>query len=380
VTRIVTFTPSSVVPQGADDAVVYSSGALEAFGTDDTPAGWPTRGRLIAIEVELTVTSQFNSNRLVQVVVARPDTLDPIVGSTSDASGVWSGWQGEIREYRTSGVDGYFLDKFGGWLTDHLSFGPEASIIFGRNRVNVFDHPVDDEFDIEFRVRLADWDAANGRTISSTSGTAFLRPLIRCDTDGLHVRVGNNGAARATCPWGDLDVVDGEWRWLRVSYDPSNELRYWHSDDGTSWTLANTYTLSNEDTTTTTGLLRIGNGGDASGVDQAGLDGDLSHYSYANSTGVVQTLSLDAMTAQSDRTWTPDVGSDLNGEWSSGEVTARVKGATIPDTKRLRFEADTAYPITDVRLIVDAQIGELTVDEIQLEYIDRARRSLGLRR
>ena len=40
-----TFTPGTVVPQGSDGAVVYSSGTLDSFGTDDTPVGLTFEGQ-----------------------------------------------------------------------------------------------------------------------------------------------------------------------------------------------------------------------------------------------------------------------------------------------------------------------------------------------
>ena len=120
------FTPGSVVPQGADGCVVYSNSPdLDlTFGTDDTPTGWPSLGcKITAVEVELTVTSQFTANGQVQVVVTLPNALAPLPGAVSDASGTWSGWDGGTGQYRSSTADAYYLDKFGGWVTDYITWG-----------------------------------------------------------------------------------------------------------------------------------------------------------------------------------------------------------------------------------------------------------------
>ena len=384
-TRIVTFTPGSVVPQGDDDAVVYSSGALEAFGTDDTPAGWPTRGRLIAIEVEVTATSQFNANRQVQLVVAPPATRGgPIVGSTSNASGTWSGWQGEIRRYRVTDVDGYSLDKFGGWLTDHISFNTSA---IASNRLTTPDPTTGGGSDIDIRVRCRrdPWVQAgsDGTIAGQWTGGNQGRWQFGITEDDIEVRLGANISQSFLFPLGDFDLTDGEWVWLRFTYNDTDRLTVYDSVDGNTWNQRGT----NATTDLTSSLrntdpqVRVGNQSNAADGGREGFNGDISHFDAYNGTTLWQTLTLDAMTAQNDLTWTPDVGADWTAGWDSAQAADKVNGSTIPDTKRVRFEPDTAYPITDVRLIVDAQIGELTVDEIQLEYIDRrVRRALGLRR
>ena len=61
-------------------------------------------------------------------------------------------------------------------------------------------------------------------------------------------------------------------------------------------------------------------------------------------------------------------------------VSARAYGATIPETKRVRLDLESPVATDDWRLIIDAQVGEVTVDEILLEWADAASRQIGLGR
>lgn len=365
----VTFTPGNTVGASHDQPAVYSSSASldTGFGTNRTPAGWPATGALIkAVEVELTVTSQFTADGEVQVGVFAPDDLDPLPGATSDASAAFSGWTGEVREYVSGFADAYWLDKFGGWRTDYVSVGSSST---SSNDLSTPDTSALHVGGIDLRARLrsADWDQSTSdrRTIASRwTGGGQGSWLWAMDGTNAYVRVARTGGGgsfdyQANCAISTLGLTDGQWADLRVTYDNTNRLR-WYSGG----TLVQTDTLSGMTTIESgTADLRIGNNRNAGGQSAAGFNGDISFFEMRDSSGtVLQTLNLDRMSSSGDTAWTPEVG----GDWfKGGGFTAT--GSTIASTKRVRIDLEAPCPVNDFRLIVDAQTGALTVDEIVLE-------------
>ncbi len=358
------FTPGTVVPQGSDGAVVYSSGALDSFGTDETPVDWPTTGAKIkAIEVELTSTTPgFTQNGQVQVAVTRPDGLSPLPGATSDASASYSGASGFVNTYRTSLADCFYLSKFGGWLTDYTS--PTASIGTSNTLQLGIIPAFGQDWDIRFEVRRASWSTSTANTVSGTGTT----PLIRCDAAGLYVALDPWYFPYATTvPWATLGAVNGDWLTVRVTFDLTNRLRVWIPSGG-GWTLVQSAALTGYTETATkwgAWYARLGNGQNASGIGQIGLDGDLRSYVIRDPSTIIMDLGLDRMPTSTSYSWATTGGT---ASWFGlSPIPPRVTGSTVPATVRVRADLETPCLAEDLRLIVDAQTGALTVDEILLE-------------
>lgn len=376
------FTPGSVVPQGADDCVVYSNSPdLDGFGTDETPPGWPALScKITAVEVELTVTSQFTANGQVQVVVTPPNALAPLPGAVSDASGTWSGWDGGTGQYRSSTADAYYLNKFGGWLTDYISF---ASSIATSARIESTSAvtPVPG-FDIRFRGRQADVAKGTRSVAIAAADTLSLGQMFGIGLypvvsgGGVYVRF-TGGVGVRVAPWTSVTPpVNNQWASWRATHDGTT-LRVYQDPTGdpnlNTWTLAWSQAVTASQTVPS--LINFG----ATNTLQ-GFDGDLSHIQIRDGAGtMVHEFSLDAMDASADTGWSSPYNS-VSRDASGNTCT----GATIPATKRVRVDLDTPCPLADFRLIVDAQTGALTVDEILLEaeceppVTRRRRRGLGL--
>jgi hypothetical protein len=368
----VTFTPGNTVGASHDQPAVYSSSASldTGFGTNRTPAGWPATGALIkAVEIELTVTSQFTADGEVQVAVADPASLNPLTGATSDASGTWTGWDGGVGTYRTSSIDAYYLDKFGGWRTDYLTWSGSSATSNGVSTGNAVALQVT-EIDLRARVRCADWDASTGdrRTIAarySGGGTgSWIWGLSGSNVQLLLHRTGlpNDYEFVASCAHSTLGLVDGQWADMRVTYDNVNRVR-WYDVNGA---LVQTDAVGDmTDIMAGSAPLWLGNNRNAGGRSAGGLLGDIEWFEMRDGSGnLVQTLTLDGMDSSTDTGWTPTVG----GGWFR-DTGVTVTGSTIPATKRVRIDLDTPCAVEDFRLIVDAQTGALTVDEIILEAL-----------
>lgn len=362
-----TFTPGSVVPQGSDGAVVYSSGALDSFGTDDTPPDWPTTGAKIkAIEVEVTATDEFTADGQIQTVVCQPGNLTaPISGATSDASGTWSGWDGAVGQYRSSGVDAYYWNKIGGWRTEYTS--PTASISTS-NTLQVGVIPAfGQDWAIEFEARRSSWSTSNYNTITG-SGTV---PLIAATSTGLWIRLAGTYAAWApTISWAALGAVDGQWLKCRITYSTASRLNV-YVDNGAGWTLVATPNIDTPATYTETATkwgawyVRVGNGQNSSGLPQIGWDGDIRSVLIYSASTLIMDMGLDRMPTSTSYSWATTGGT---ASWFGlAPSPPPVTGASIPATQRVRWVADTPFPVEDVRLIVDAHTGALTVDEILIE-------------
>lgn len=378
-----TYTPGSAVPQGPDQCVVYSgSSVLDGFGTDETPPGWPAPVcKITAVEVELTSTSpEFTANGQSQIVMCRPNALSPLPGSPPySASGTFTGADGGVATYRSSTAGCWSLDKFGGWLTDYLTWSGSSATSNDVSTGNAVALQVT-EIDLRARVRCADWDASTGdrRTIAarySGGGTgSWIWGLSGSNVQLLLHRTGlpNDYEFVASCAHSTLGLVDGQWADMRVTYDNVNRVR-WYDVNGA---LVQTDAVGDmTDIMAGSAPLRLGNNRNAGGRSAGGLLGDIEWFEMRDGSGnLVQTLTLDGMDSSTDTGWTPTVG----GGWFR-DTGVTVTGSMIPATKRVRIDLDTPCAVEDFRLIVDAQTGALTVDEILLEaacfggiYVDGA--------
>ena len=337
---------------------MYSSGALDSFGTDDTPIDWPTTGAKIkAIEVEVTATDAFTGDGQIQTVVCQPGNLTaPISGSTSDASGTWSGWQGVVGTYRTSGVDAFYFNKIGGWRTEYLSFGTSGGTAVRLESTSTATPT--SGLDIRARCRKSDWD--DGYGVLCSTGTALGQYFTRVQFTAGDVRfTPHNSDGIATAPWSAFSETDGQWHAFRFVHDGTDAYFYENSagDAEGPWTLVHTAALASTDGPSTS--LHIG----ATNVNGSGFNGDVSDLEVRDGSGaLIHSLNLDAMDAAADTGWSSATNSIYRD--ASGNTAT---GATIPATKRVRVDLDTPCPLADFRLIVDAQTGALTVDEILLE-------------
>ena len=380
------FTPGSVVPQGADDCVVYSNSPdLDGFGTDETPPGWPALScKITAVEVELTVTSQFTANGQVQVVVTPPNALAPLPGAVSDASGTWSGWDGGTGQYRSSTADAYYLDKFGGWVTDYITWGSGGAT--GTWLTSTSTATPGTGIDIRVRCRRANWTSnadASQVTHICTTGTALGRfnghvSMYSGAVNFIMLNIPGTSVTGVTAPAAAFSYTNGQWHNFRITYDGVTARFYEDAtaDEGLgSWTLVHSAAMTAQQTMPTTDW-RIG----ATNANNSGFNGDISHLVALDGAGQsIHDLALGGMDAALDSGW-----SGTSNTISRSPTFNTAVGATVPATKRVRVDLDTPCPLADFRLIVDAQTGALTVDEILLEaeceppVTRRRRRGLGL--
>ncbi|MEZ5350968.1 MAG: hypothetical protein R2714_17485 [Microthrixaceae bacterium] len=271
---------------------------------------------------------------------------------------------GEVRGYRSGDTDAFYLDKFGGWRTEYLTFNDTGS---ATNKLEAAYTGLDvGEMDLRARVRQSDWDSQTAAVIAARWTGGGQGSWI-WDLNGSDMRFRMKSSTvdyLNTVAISTLGLTDGEWAWVRVTWSSADRLRWWTSADGSSWTLKETDTAGGA-TTIDAGSadLRIGNNQSAGGVTANGFGGDIADFEMRNGSGtVIQTLSLDIMDAQADTGWTPETGNAIA---RGTAVTAT--GDTISATARVRLDLEEPVAMDDWRLIVDAQTGELTVDEIVLE-------------
>ena len=360
-----TFTPGDTVPP---TGLVSSSSAIndDTLGTDITPAGWPTTGKATAVEVELTATSQFTADGQVKVGISPPGTLASQVSGLSDAGGTFSGADGEVAQFRSGGTDAFHFDKFGGWRTDfvtHTSSGATSN----RIELTSTETPAAG-FDIRAKVRCSDWDDNSNRIICTTA-TLFGRfgNRLSLDTNSVNFRTWNVPATGMASEWAvpqsSFSLTDGEWIWLRVTFASGGDGKFWESTDGETWSLVDTITTPSWNTSLSTSL-HVG----ATNQTNSGFAGDIAELLAFDGNGdLIHDLALDAMETDETRSWSSSVGSAYD-YLSSG---SRATGETIPATVRVRLDLDAPVAMDDWRLIIDAQTGDVTVDEILLE-VERA--------
>jgi len=213
------------------------------------------------------------------------------------------------------------------WSASYLPY-----TFFSASTSQVFNNqqPDPDEIDIRVRCRKADWSEARTSTLLSRKlGGGFslstINPyqvLLVSGEFRFGIRTGATGY-QATETAANLGCVNGEWRWLRftynnTSYDNDNPTaewrrRFWSSDDGTTWTQVSYSTLAGGgalDTGAASTELRVGNETE----NGSGWDGDISHVvAYDENDDLIHDLAL------------VDLGSPLTG---SNSWTASTTGET----------------------------------------------------
>lgn len=379
-----TFTPGNTVGPTNNPAVYSSAPTLGGFGTDHTPSGWPTSGRIIAAEVEVTNTAhEFTSNSQVALAVAAPAGLYPVPAGANMWAGAWSGGAGVHGGYRSSMVGAYYPAKIGGWLTDYISFsssgGTGTWITSGTTATPAAG------IDIRFRCRRTTWTTGN---IVCGNGPSFGAWHTRVNLNGYGLwfgteKVGTPGTfGWQSVPWASFTApTSGAWHGFRVTVDTgTGDVDFWEDPSGdptlTTWThvASSSYMVSHGWLPAPMpSSLRIGSGATVSG----GFDGDISHFEARDGGGaLIHAAALDGMDGSGDSGWVHPAGSV-----SRTPASNTAHGATTPATVRMRWDADpvSTFGFDEWKLIVDAQTGSLTVDEIVLTWAgDRHRRGFGL--
>ena len=361
-----TFNPGTTVPP---TGVIGSSAHItdDSLGTDITPAGWPSTGKATAVEVEVTATSIFTRDGQVQVGVSTPGDLEPISG-LSDAGGTFSGHPGQVGGYRTGATEAYHLDKFGGWRTEYATFSATGATE-NRMEMSSTETPTGG-FDIRAKVRCADWTANINRVICTTfTGLGKYRNRLFVSTSQIHFRTTSGdelymGPTFSVPQTSFTHLANGEWLWVRVTFAAGGDATMWESADGVTWSPVATLTAPDWSDTLSTGLY-VG----ATNQNNSGFDGDIAEFvAYDAGGALIHDLNLSSMTSNVDRDWSSAV-SNIHDNMT---VSARAYGATIPATVRVRLDLESPVAMDDWRLIIDAQVGEVTVDEILLEWADAA--------
>lgn len=363
---ITTFTlsPPTVPPIAAVGNGTPTTGLAGA--SNETPAGWPSSGDATAFEVELTATTAPQSDGLIQVVVSDASTA-------AEVPGTWSGDSGTVSTWPSSDATEWEFDKFGAWRTSYLTFSlssASSNLAYSLN-----DAALDlGEIDIRVRCRRSDWTSpSHGATLGSRSSQRWI---LRIFDDELRFQFDDDSTTHsAACPLSSLGLVDGAWAWLRVTYEEGT-VRFYSSADGSSWLLGATVPAVGAGTVVAGGNLRIGNGLNASGINQRGFGGDISDFEIRTFGGaLVWSLRLDAMDSSTDSSWTSGGSAALSVVRESG---VGVTGVDVPESRRTRFEFDEPTAMTAWRMWVSVLDGEVTFDEIVLEYVSgRQRRFVG---
>jgi len=201
------------------------------------------------------------------------------------------------------------------WSASYLPY--ETTSASGA-QVSTTQQPDPDEIDVRVRCRREDWSEARTSVLfSRKSGGGFglttINPyqvLLVSGEFRFGIRTGGVGY-RATETAANLGCINGEWRWLRFTYNDTSynndnptaewRRRFWSSDDGVSWTQVSSSALTPGgalDTGTTSTELRVGNETE----NNSGWNGDISHLiAYDQDDSLIHDLAL------------VDVGSPVSG-------------------------------------------------------------------
>lgn len=341
----------------------YDANWRYVFGVNRTPVGWPTTGLVSAIEVEATSTGeQYDGSTSMAVVSSY--SLSAVPGAVNPAAGVWSGVPGSTGRYRTSNADAYYLDKFGGWRTDYLYLSRWSG-------VSIASTPSLDttNLDIRMKLRRANWSAHE----DPSRGKTFARRGVYRGTHewGLYGYMGSlnayAGGQTLNTTWAALGAVNGQWIWVRYTYNPTTGGTLWTSPDGgVSWAahtpLSTTGTIGSLYRGTPNRLIELA-------MDEPnrelGMNGDLADFTFRDDTGdVVADLALSRMVSQSSTTWVNSFGTTVGYMVGNGAAY----GAAVPATVRTRIDMERPFDVNDWRLVVDSSPG-VTVDEVALDVV-----------
>lgn len=315
--------------------------------------GYPAATRsLRSLQVQMSIHTDLDGET-VWALASNPGSLDPVAGTTSPgASGVWSG-AGGSEQLWSGDLYGWEIPDFGAWETDYITFTSSSTqTVYASGTGTPFQtFPMD----LRVRCRRADWDAVNGIAV-----------LLRGTDQGLWSVGGNlsfrwhDGSTQTeSIPWSTLGVVDGEWIWLRVTVDGSDELRWYTSSDGSSWTQkGSTASVPDFDIWMASTIAPTVGGGGAIG----GFNGDISHVEMWELGGALTWhLNLDEATSTSDTSWPTGV---TGRNWTRFSSSLPAISGAVRGTETVTFTPDSPFPVGDVRFILGANDdGRVTIDQ-----------------
>lgn len=324
-------------------------------------SGYPdaTR-RLRSLQVQLSIHTDLNGT-YAWALASDPGTLDPVEGTTSpSASGVWSGASGSEQTW-SGDLKGWRIPDFGAWETDYITFTSSSTqtVEASGDAIPYRTFPMD----LRVRCRRTDWDAVNGIAVKLRSTDQGLWSI----GGNLSFRWNDGSTQTESIPWSTLGVVDGEWVWLRVTVDGSDDLRWYTSSDGSSWTQKGA-TVSVPDFDiwmATTVAPEVGGGGPI-----GGFNGDISHVEMWELGGALTWhLNLDEAESAADTVWPTGVTGRNWVRYSSSlpAITGAVRGTEV-----ITFTPEHEFQVGDVRFIFGANDdGLITVDEFIFDLVPR---------
>ena len=345
-------------------------------GSDETPAGWPTKGVATALEVDIDVTTNDADYEIALAVANDEDPIGALPDAPNDASGTWSSALGETRAVFND-VSGWRFTKLGTWRTDYITINSgdaNTGFIVTNSAVSATTG-----VDIRVRFRVEDLTDGDARTLASRwDGGGQGCWALRLDSSTLRARIGTGGGEyESTIDHADIGAQDDEWTWARLTYDNTDRLKWWSSSDGITWTVEATDSVTGAtDIRNNQPSIKVGNGFSAGGYSMLRLRGDISHFEFYDGTDLLQSLDLDRMTASNSTTWTSRGESD----WDRSPSDQVVEGATISESATATFTFDKARNVTTWRLLA-LGLGpntEFDITEIRLTASTGARRGLGL--
>jgi hypothetical protein len=397
--------PTAVFSADPDAGDYTHGGGTDELGTWYPITGYPSAGvKATAVELQVTADDEQTADGQIALVTSALPGIGEVPGS-------WSGDSG-FNSFFGSGNDAatWRFTKFGTWRTDYVTI--EASVASGNlvssdpgTVLTERDVSLTGQFDFYARIRVADWSDEHYGTIVAKRIQAEMRrehlpssePLVGASSSGAHISVlffsrvrrpsdsvEFNLAMYAYCPVSSLGLTNNAWGWVRSTFDLTNGVRFWSSSDGGSWSVVSTVSVANllerwvGDPSVWTlislpfvanGTVNYGQGTGGAGF-AVGLDGDMSHGGFSADVGgpYTSTLSLDAMESSTAFEWPG--GLTNTGRYNSGSSNyPEAFGATVPATRRARYEFTEPVDVNDFRVFVDATSpSSVSVDELLLEY------------
>lgn len=375
-----------VAGNGGDAKELSRAGGTALVGSNVTLPSPPAAAAVVSeFDLTVSVSSDMGGNAdAIAVAVTKEASLDPLPGTTDDASGTWSGGvNGSQQTFLTSTADGWYSDDFGHWLTDSVSVPTTSAtndLVYASGASSNTEFNVA-QIDVRIRARHSDWSGeSNGvlvaRGNSYTALSAVWTWYISSGTMFFTFRRAGDESnfSTASVSLATLGVTNGAWSWLRVTVDSANGVRFWTSTDGSSWTVAATVAVSGHTITTSSSwswhVAQLNCGNQA--TSGHGFGGDVAamqFYAYAGS--LIADLNLADQTSSSDTTWTSTTGV----HWSHGSNVTN-NGAFVGSVT-FHFTFEIPAPFDEFRVIVDCFHGEATIDEWCLDYITGGGWSVG---
>lgn len=353
------FTLGDNVPPTA--VISASSNAVDDFGVDITPTGWPDKVTAAFVEVDLTVTGETLSDGDIRLAVSSPGELTAVDGVTDPAGGEWSstGVNGLAAAWPTTSIEAYYLEDVTDWLTEYIVPDPlPTGGVSNVMKSTTNQSPSANGWDVRVKARSSDWSSDSGFFTYENLGFGILEFAFFITATDVTFRnaVPDETSDRSfAVPKTSFSLTNNEWTWFRVTYNGSTRTM-WQSSDGSSWTSISSESFNN---------WKL----EAAPYFEIGYitpwDGDLAEILVYDGNGtLVHDLALREMGSSLDTAWSTEASDVVKPSASRPAVVGSVPPESV--TVRLDF---AGRPWNERwRLIIRCDVGALTVDEVRLGH------------